>query len=57
MNGRFWHHWSERGAAKTGAVRQLERIRLNDQLISVATMQRYIHPPDIAPMEYELRIY
>lgn len=36
---------------------ELERIRLNDQLISVASMQRYIHSPDFAPMENELRIY
>lgn len=36
---------------------ELERIRLNDQLISVASMQRYIHSPDFAPMENELRAY
>jgi hypothetical protein len=36
---------------------ELERIRLNDQLISVASMQRYIHSPDFAPMENELRTY
>ena len=36
---------------------ELERIRLNDQLISVASMQRYIHSPDFAPMENELRVY
>lgn len=36
---------------------ELERMRLNDQLISVASMQRYIHSPDFAPMESELRIY
>lgn len=36
---------------------ELERIRLNDQLISVASMQRYIHSPDFAPMESELRTY
>jgi len=31
--------------------------RLNDQLISVASMQRYIHSPDFAPMENELSTY
>ncbi|RZF60533.1 hypothetical protein EWE75_22640 [Sphingomonas populi] len=36
---------------------ELERIRLNDQLISVASMQRYIHSPDFGPMENELRTY
>lgn len=36
---------------------ELERIRLNDQIISVASMQRYVHSPDFAPMEGELRTY
>jgi hypothetical protein len=36
---------------------ELERIRRNDQLISVASMQRYIHSPDFAPMENELLAY
>lgn len=36
---------------------ELERIRLNDQLISVASMQRYVHSPNFAPMENELRTY
>lgn len=36
---------------------ELERMRLNDQLISIASMQRYIHSPDFAPMENELRAY
>lgn len=36
---------------------ELDRIRQNDQLISVASMQRYIHSPDFAPMENELRTY
>lgn len=36
---------------------EVERIRLNDQLISVPSMQRYIHSPDFAPMENELRVY
>lgn len=36
---------------------EIERIRANDQLISVASMQRYIHSPDFAPMENELRAY
>lgn len=36
---------------------EIERIRRDDQLISVASMQRYIHSPDFAPMENELRTY
>lgn len=36
---------------------EIERIRMNDQLISIASMQRYIHSPDFAPMENELRTY
>jgi hypothetical protein len=36
---------------------ELDRIRMADQLISVASMQRYIHSPDFAPMENELRTY
>lgn len=36
---------------------EIERIRLNDQLISIASMQRYVHSPDFAPMENELRTY
>lgn len=36
---------------------ELERLRRDDQLISVASMQRLIHSPDFAPMESELRAY
>lgn len=36
---------------------ELDRIRRNDQLISIASMQRYIHSPEFAPMENELRTY
>lgn len=36
---------------------ELERIRRDDALISVPSMQRYLHSPDFAPMESELRIY
>lgn len=36
---------------------ELERMRHAAQLISIASMQRYIHSPDFAPMENELRIY
>lgn len=36
---------------------ELERIRMNDELISVASMQRYIHSPHFAPMENELLAY
>ena len=36
---------------------ELDRMRRDDELISVASMQRYIHSPDFAPMEGELRAY
>ncbi len=36
---------------------EMERIRQHDQLISIPSMQRYIHSPDFAPMENELRTY
>lgn len=36
---------------------EIERIRLHDQLISVASMQRYLHSPNFAPLESELRTY
>lgn len=36
---------------------ELERMRLHDQLISVPSMQRYLHSPDFAPLENELRTY
>jgi len=36
---------------------ELQRIRRDDELISVASMQRYIHSPDFAPMQNELRAY
>ncbi len=36
---------------------ELERIRRDDELISVASMQRLLHSPDFAPMEQEFRAY
>lgn len=36
---------------------ELDRIRRNDQLISVASMQRLLHSPDFAPMDNEFRAY
>ncbi|MER9601523.1 hypothetical protein [Mesorhizobium sp. M0243] len=36
---------------------EIDRVRRDDQLISVASMQRYIHSPDFAPMTNELRTY
>lgn len=36
---------------------EIERLRQNDQLISIASMQRYVHSPDFGPMENELRTY
>jgi hypothetical protein len=36
---------------------EIGRIRRDDALISIPSMQRYIHSPDFAPMENELRIY
>ena len=36
---------------------EIDRIRRDDALISIPSMQRYIHSPDFAPMENELRVY
>lgn len=36
---------------------ELERMRQHSELISIASMQRFIHSPDFAPMENELRMY
>ena len=46
-----------RGLVDQAYYDEIERIRAADKLISVASMQRYIHSPDFAPMENELRIY
>lgn len=50
-------HLFERQIIDRAYFDELERMRLNDQLISIASMQRYIHSPDFAPMENELRTY
>ncbi len=50
-------HLLERQLIDQAYYEELERIRRNDQLISVASMQRYIHSPDFAPMENELVAY
>jgi hypothetical protein len=36
---------------------ELERLRQHSELISIASMQRFIHSPDFAPLEAELRAY
>lgn len=36
---------------------EIERIRRDDALISIASMQRLLHSPDFAPMEAEFRTY
>lgn len=36
---------------------ELDPIRRHEDLISVASMQRYLHSLDFAPMENELRTY
>ncbi|NTZ42709.1 hypothetical protein G7A66_06330 [Altererythrobacter sp. SALINAS58] len=36
---------------------ELDRIRRNDELISIASMHRLLHSPDFAPMEQEFRTY
>jgi hypothetical protein len=50
-------HLLHRQAIDRAYFDELERIRRADELISVASMQRYIHSPDFAPMENELRAY
>lgn len=47
----------DRGIIDGGYWHELERIRRDDQLISISSMQRYIHSPDFAPTENELRAY
>lgn len=55
--GAVSNHLLDRQVIDRAYFDELERIRQNDQLISVASMQRYIHSPDFAPMENELRAY
>lgn len=38
-------------------VQEIARIRRDDELISVASMQRLLHSSDFAPMEQEFRAY
>jgi hypothetical protein len=47
----------DRGLIDGGYWHELERLRRDDQLISIPSMQRYIHSPDFAPTENELRTY
>lgn len=55
--GAVSQHLRDRAIIDNAYFDELERIRLNDQLISIASMQRYIHSPDFAPMANELRTY
>jgi len=55
--GAVSRHLRDREVIDQAYFDELERIRLNDQLISIASMQRYIHSPEFAPMEHELRTY
>lgn len=50
-------HLLSRELIDKGYYEELERIRKNDELISVSSIQRYLHSPNFAPMENELRIY
>lgn len=36
---------------------ELERLRQHDELLSIASMQRYIHSPNFAPLQNELVAY
>lgn len=38
-------------------LNEIERIRRDDALISITSMQRLLHSPDFAPMEAEFRAY
>lgn len=55
--GAVARHLLEREMIDQDYFDELERLRQNDQLISVASMQRYVHSPDFAPMESEIRAY
>jgi hypothetical protein len=47
----------QRQVVDQGYFDEIERIRRGDELISVPSMQRYIHSPNFAPLEGELRTY
>lgn len=47
----------ERDLIDARYLEELDRMRRDDQLISVASMQRLLHSPDFAPMEAEFRAY
>jgi hypothetical protein len=47
----------ERGLIDQHYHDELSRMRRDDELISIASMQRFIHSPNFAPMENELRAY
>ena len=47
----------ERGIIDQHYHDELSRMRRDDELISIASMQRFIHSPNFAPMENELRAY
>jgi hypothetical protein len=36
---------------------ELERLRQHDELLSIASMQRYVHSPNFAPLQNELVAY
>lgn len=55
--GAVSNHLLDRQIIDRGYYDELERMRANDQLISIASMQRYLHSPDFGPMETELRTY
>jgi hypothetical protein len=50
-------HLLERQLIDQAYFDELERIRRADELISIASMQRYIHSHDFAPMTNELLTY
>jgi len=47
----------ERDLLDARYLQEIERIRRDDELISIASMQRLLHSPDFAPMEQEFRAY
>jgi hypothetical protein len=55
--GAVSRHLLDQAAIDQAYFDEIERLRQNDQLISVASMQRYVHSPDFGPMEHELRTY
>jgi hypothetical protein len=50
-------HLLERGLISVEYRAELDRVRQNDELISIASLHRYVYSPRFAPMAAELTAY